>query len=532
MPVEFELRVIGPVAGHEFPAEPVEIPFVIQVALANTLVPGVANRLAPVCGQECQEVIFAFGAQKVHIQTRVQLMAEIAIDIEAGDQQVVDAFEHRVIDDPGGFRVVTDQSVVHRGAVHVAEYGQCGIRVAAVAVPDIAHRILDVQRIKIRHRTLFCLAVFAEQVTVMGPACKQPEVVFELGRRCQVVSDRIQKRVARGHDFGIRIKEDNPELVLDHVQRHLAAAHRALDETLDEELRIVEQEGVARFHRYRGEGLDRIRGDGRVVGRQANHIIVRLDEQLFVSLHTLVGQLVHEMGLGNDAALVACDAVVHRARWIAIRTPRRYDFDRLARRRGRAHQAVKLARVRGVKMQVRLEQVFIQVTPDEPFLVAGAVQKRLPLPDLAGGDLRWRLVFGHRRALREPVHQRGVFLPVEVRHRIGHAAPGMSGRVIVEFVDARAGLGTIEDDIEVIAEHAGARLRVQLLLAQHAVHDRVFQVGFRIDIAFVQHRMELFLAPFFGGLRIDEQPCRVGRRDTRTVIDLVLVTAAVDALGR
>ena len=66
----------------------------------------------------------------------VQLVADVAVDVESRHQQVVDALEQRVADEHHGLRPLAEQALHHRGAVEVAEHRERGVRVAAVAVPQ------------------------------------------------------------------------------------------------------------------------------------------------------------------------------------------------------------------------------------------------------------------------------------------------------------------------------------------------------------------------------------------------------------
>ena len=82
----------------------------LAAGLADAAVPVVARRDALRVRQERQEVELALHAQEVHVQARVELMADVAEDIEVGDQQIVDALEQRVADDPGGLGRARRQS--------------------------------------------------------------------------------------------------------------------------------------------------------------------------------------------------------------------------------------------------------------------------------------------------------------------------------------------------------------------------------------------------------------------------------------
>lgn len=88
--------------------------------------------------QEGKKIILPLHAEEVHIEPGVQLVADITVHIEARHQQVMDALEQGVIDDPGRFRIVTDQVKTDRRTVKVSEYRQRRIRVTAVSITDVS----------------------------------------------------------------------------------------------------------------------------------------------------------------------------------------------------------------------------------------------------------------------------------------------------------------------------------------------------------------------------------------------------------
>ena len=66
----------------------------------------------------------------------MQLVRHGAEYIEACHQQVVNALQQRIIDHPGGFGLLADKPLDHRGAVLMPEHGQSGVVVVTVAMPD------------------------------------------------------------------------------------------------------------------------------------------------------------------------------------------------------------------------------------------------------------------------------------------------------------------------------------------------------------------------------------------------------------
>ena len=64
----------------------------------------------------------------------------VAVNVVAGDEQVVDAFEQRIVDHPRGLWIFADETLDDRCAVEVAEDGECGVLIHAAAVPDHVER--------------------------------------------------------------------------------------------------------------------------------------------------------------------------------------------------------------------------------------------------------------------------------------------------------------------------------------------------------------------------------------------------------
>ena len=100
--------------------------------------------------QETQKIALSLHTQKIHIQTRFELMPDISEDIESGHQQVVDTFEQWIIDDPPGFGYFADKPVDDAGAVKMPENRQQDIGIDPVAVPDIVDVIAGAVRVQFR----------------------------------------------------------------------------------------------------------------------------------------------------------------------------------------------------------------------------------------------------------------------------------------------------------------------------------------------------------------------------------------------
>jgi hypothetical protein len=81
--------------------------------IAGAAVPGVTQGLALSLRQKHQEICLTFHAQEVHGQPGLQLVRGVAVDVEAGHQQVVDALQQGVADHPGRFGGIPDQTVLH-----------------------------------------------------------------------------------------------------------------------------------------------------------------------------------------------------------------------------------------------------------------------------------------------------------------------------------------------------------------------------------------------------------------------------------
>ena len=124
--------------------------------------------------------------------------------------------------------------------------------------------------------------------------------------------------VLRGKKIGLLVgvevvgfDEGHPEVVLDHVQRYLAAAYRAFDIGHDRELGLVQHKPVAGVHRKLFEHGKGITGHVLVVARQLVHAVVGFQKQRAPSLHARGIQGVGHMPLVQDTGAAQLQAVVN-----------------------------------------------------------------------------------------------------------------------------------------------------------------------------------------------------------------------------
>ena len=153
-----------------------------------------------------------------------------------------------------------------------------------------------------------------EQRDVAAPHAGQDQQVLRLAR---IVC-------GHHHAVGVRLQEEDEELLLDRVDRNAAVAHRALDEGFDFVLGVVEQELVARAHGDVGKRGERVAGDRVCVTGQVLHVPLRLQEGPPDPLELLRGEVVGDVGLVDDRSVVPHQAVVKAAgARIVVRPPRR-----------------------------------------------------------------------------------------------------------------------------------------------------------------------------------------------------------------
>ena len=88
---------------------------------AHVAIPGV-DQLAPTRAGKNARKLYSPSMRKKSMYMRVlSWWPDVAKDVEARDQQVVDALEQRIADDPRGLRRPAHQALDHRSAVEVAE---------------------------------------------------------------------------------------------------------------------------------------------------------------------------------------------------------------------------------------------------------------------------------------------------------------------------------------------------------------------------------------------------------------------------
>jgi hypothetical protein len=246
-----------------------------------------------------------------------------------------------------------------------------------------------------------------------------------------------------------RFDEHRPEVIVDHVGRHRAGADRAADEAAHEILGVIQHELVARLGRNRGKGRERIGALGLAVNRQRAGRPRRGEEQLVVTLEPRIVERIDDVVLLDDALGHQPEAVIERravrAR-IVVGRHRRDRIERLAAGRARAQHFEEMRRlavaVVVLKINVRDEQMLVQVTRHQLFARAGAIQVGFPIADrfelgVVGFDRR-RL---DHCTLSQPGVD-GVELGVaEACDRVGHALVGMLFRELVELLDRRAFIG-------------------------------------------------------------------------------------------
>ena len=79
----------------------------------DAAVPEVGELLALGGREEHEKVGLPFHAQEIHVEPCRELMAHVSEDVEAGDEQVVNALEQRISDDPRRLRRAPDEALHH-----------------------------------------------------------------------------------------------------------------------------------------------------------------------------------------------------------------------------------------------------------------------------------------------------------------------------------------------------------------------------------------------------------------------------------
>src|SRR5579859_4481106 len=110
------------------------------------------------------------------------------IHVEAGDQQVMNALEDRVVDQPSGLRLGSDQTLYYRGAVIVAKDRASCIGVGAISIPErVQSGLVECGRVAPDEITLG-LQVTALRLCVSVPVGHRPDAALSCRRQLQLVT--------------------------------------------------------------------------------------------------------------------------------------------------------------------------------------------------------------------------------------------------------------------------------------------------------------------------------------------------------
>jgi hypothetical protein len=272
---------------------------------------------------------------------------------------------------------------VYRGAVEVAVDGQERRIARSLTLPDG----LEAQPVRIGLVVEGGLGAVELRIAVPVAVAEgeQDLLVAALLSGETQVRGLLDEELRLLHDtVRVRVEEHHPEVIVDDVEGYLALAHRAADEGPDHVLRVVEQELVP--HARGDLGVDEKRvGVGRRVIRHGVRRLEprRLDEQLLESREDRVVELDHHMGLVDDRRVDLPEAVEEPVGpGVVVGSPGRDDGDALAGWGRGAHQLVELSRPQRAEVQVREEEVLVEVARGERVLGVIAVEEAFPLGDL------------------------------------------------------------------------------------------------------------------------------------------------------
>jgi len=177
----------------------------------------------------------------IHVEAGIELVPCKAVDVEAGDQEIEDALEQIIGDQPGGFRFVADQPLHDGAAISVTEQGEGRVPVLSPSVPDegqVGRLVSNVQCFDVRLLRLEKIFLHAR---VLYPRDKpEPAHPFD-GRQIEMTAVLRQELLVLVEHGAIRIHEEQPEPFIDDVQCDLPSADRPLDELRDECVGVVEQ---------------------------------------------------------------------------------------------------------------------------------------------------------------------------------------------------------------------------------------------------------------------------------------------------
>ncbi len=332
-------------------------------------VPRLADRLALIGGQEAEEEVLRLHAQVIHVETRCDLMRDVAEDVEARDEVVVQPLEDRVIHHPGGLRDLAHETLDDGCVVEVPEDGQPRIRVLALAVPDPIERRPATLGIDGIVEFLARFEVGALLAGVFEPQLPRTKIALVLGGKVEQRRRLLQEAGNPDREIVRRIQEGDPELILDHVDGDVPAADRSADEGHDEILRVVEQILVAAGRRDCVEGDEWIRRHLRRVGRKLRGLPIAVQEELAQAVALRFVQRIHDVRLVHDRGSDRPQSIPEvRGAGIVIRAHRGDHIDRLARRRPRAHHLEERARREIVEAEVGQEPVLVQIPAGDALL--------------------------------------------------------------------------------------------------------------------------------------------------------------------
>jgi hypothetical protein len=376
------------------------------------------------------------------------------------------------------------------------------------------------RRVERRITVPVAVAEGLRQMRVAPDLVRQPEVL----RLREQELGMLEGRVRGG------IQEEQPEMVVDDVERDLTLADRAADEGPDHVLRMVEQERITRPRRDLGVDDEGIRAERLVVGhRMGLFEPVGLDEERPVARERVVAEADDHVGLVDDRRMDLPEAVVdgRRAR-IVVGAHGRDDLDRSTRRRLRADELEEVVAVRLREADVGQEEMLVEVAGREGVLRVGAVQEGLPLRDLARFRRGRRLegaLLGRARAGRtagQPGRERRVVGRLEGREAEGHAALGMAPEELSQL-----GLVGGTRQVRGLGVIFAGLLRHEPLRLEQVEHQRVVRGRGRVALEDV---VEAERPPARFGLSVEEEARRSLRADPRGSVDRLLASAALRPL--
>ncbi len=347
----------------------------------------------------------------------------------------MDTLQQRVADYPRRLRRITLQALDHAGAVVMAIDGERSVVVIAVATP---------QQLEVERNLFQCLVgVFhlgLEEgfflACVFHPTQHTGGAVF-LGGQLQLLQlASHESRIKLSTSF-TRISKGHPEIVIDHVQRHLPTAHRPLDEAHDGELCFLEHEAITCLAWQLLKGDKRIGRARQLIRGQLVDGVSRFEEQLGPARQALLVQPVRHVGFHHHRFTQRRQAVIHplHAR-IVIGTAGRNRFHRLPRRGGRTHHAeIRRLAAQISKIQIGQIQVLKHVAAHQLRLERILVEKGLPGIDL----LLLLRANGNppviRCAFAQPLQHQLTLGITDFRQAIWHAPQRVFAAVVVELLD-------------------------------------------------------------------------------------------------